>query len=253
MYFNNCKRLIVFGDSLTFGHGIPDADNEKFERASNMSWANTVANHYGLEIFNKAIPGSGNDSMFRAFNEYLTGVFAKDHHNSTRRFSATFKPGDAVMIGLSNLWRTEVYDYRHHRYERILVNSNSFYDPELEKSVRYVMTAESEDSLISKMLQQIHAIVTMSRYYKIPVIVFHALPPVDKRTNEEIRTCKYIPPPCQPMFGKVKCKEWFTDVMHNEISINLGKEYFLPCGHPSAEGQNYWGQRLIKYIEEYEN
>jgi hypothetical protein len=250
MYFDNCKRLVVFGDSLTYGHGLPDADNLKFEKPSSLSWANTVAMNYGLELYNKAIPGSGNDSMFRAFNEYLIGIFANDHHNATRRFSAVYKPGDAVIIGLSNLWRTEVYDFRHQRYERILVNSEYFYDPDLEKSVRYIMAAESEDSLISKMLQQIHNIVSMCRHYNIPVLLFHALPPIDHKTNSDIINQTYIPPSCQSMLKRTNCREWLTEVMHNEISLKLGRDHFLPCGHPSASGQDFWGKRLINYIED---
>lgn len=250
MYFDNCKRLIAFGDSLTYGHGIFDADNERFEKPSDLSWVNTVGKHFNLEVHNKAMPGSGNDSMLRVFNEYILGIFGKDHHNSTKRFSATYQPGDAVIVGLSNLYRVEVYDYTHSRYDRILVNmGNNFYDKTLETSVHYVLTKESPDSLLSKMLQQIHTITTVCKQYNIPVIIFHALPPIDGHTDEAIQNLKYIPPSCQTMVGKLTTESWMKRVMNNDIHNNLGRGAFLPCGHPNEQGQKFWGDKIIEYIE----
>jgi hypothetical protein len=57
------KRLIAFGCSFTYGHGLPDCyDKENNRHAgkypSKYSWANTFANNLGVTCLNKSMCGS---------------------------------------------------------------------------------------------------------------------------------------------------------------------------------------------------
>lgn len=49
------KRLVVFGDSYTFGYGLPDTMNNSVP--SKLGWPNILAKHYNLQLCNKAIGG----------------------------------------------------------------------------------------------------------------------------------------------------------------------------------------------------
>lgn len=56
-------RIIAFGCSFTYGHGLPDCYNKNDKKQpgkypSKYSWVNTYSNLIGLPCVNKAVPGA---------------------------------------------------------------------------------------------------------------------------------------------------------------------------------------------------
>ena len=64
------SRLLCFGDSFTFGHGLPDAvwshldDNEPVETPSKYSWPSKLAAMMDLEVVNAGSPGASNKEIW---------------------------------------------------------------------------------------------------------------------------------------------------------------------------------------------
>tara|TARA_B110000858_G_C17764223_1_gene456141 strand:+ start:662 stop:1285 length:624 start_codon:yes stop_codon:yes gene_type:complete len=56
------KRLIVFGDSMTWGEGLSDVNKSinEFGPASKFAWPEILAHSAGVEVVNNAIPGASN-------------------------------------------------------------------------------------------------------------------------------------------------------------------------------------------------
>lgn len=61
------KRLIAFGCSFTYGHGLPDCitfNNGPGSKPSKFSWPNIVAKQLGLTLVNKSSPGASNKKIW---------------------------------------------------------------------------------------------------------------------------------------------------------------------------------------------
>lgn len=74
------KRLIFFGDSFTYGHGLPDCTSSTDRsapgpRPSLMGYPNMVGRVFGKEVFNYAQPGASNKQISEliAINKLLPG------------------------------------------------------------------------------------------------------------------------------------------------------------------------------------
>lgn len=87
------ERLIVFGCSLTYGHGLPDCfipPNKPGNSHSNLSWPMHVAKYMNRTCVNKARPGSSNK---RIWNEVI---------------NFEYQPNDIVIIQWSFVDRTSI-------------------------------------------------------------------------------------------------------------------------------------------------
>ena len=67
------KNYYAFGDSFTWGQGLPDCDHPHSEqhivnRPSKLTYANKLADHYGLNLINCSRRGSSPISQFIRFN-----------------------------------------------------------------------------------------------------------------------------------------------------------------------------------------
>lgn len=64
------SRLLCFGDSFTFGHGMPDAmwsdqdKNEPINEPSELAWPSKLASILELEIINAGSPGASNKEIW---------------------------------------------------------------------------------------------------------------------------------------------------------------------------------------------
>ena len=58
------ERLIVFGCSITYGHGLPDCIGELDTQPSNMGWASIAAKYMNKECVNLAKPGISNKHIW---------------------------------------------------------------------------------------------------------------------------------------------------------------------------------------------
>jgi len=67
------KRLVAFGCSLTYGHGLADCYIQEGNAGPNPSvqaWPFLVAQNYKIAIDNKGIPGGSNKEIFYALRNY---------------------------------------------------------------------------------------------------------------------------------------------------------------------------------------
>jgi len=87
------ERLIVFGCSLSYGHGLPDcfiSPNLPGDKPSNLGWPSIVAKHMNRVCINKSSPGSSNK---RIWNEVI---------------NFEYHPNDIVIIQWSFIDRTSI-------------------------------------------------------------------------------------------------------------------------------------------------
>jgi hypothetical protein len=247
MYFDGVKRIVAFGDSNTYGHGMHDADNKDFNSPSKLTWVNVVANYFGVPVENKAMPGSGNDSIFRVFNDYMIGdIFQNDNYNRTPRFSAVRTSGDAVLIGLSLMYRAEVYEQKYKSYGRILSQLDYDTDPDAKKAIMYILMKETEETLCRKLLYNIHNIMCQCIAYNVPYIICHAI--IDGWYFIPDNPLGYN----RSLISKIEKPSWIKEPMHGSIAKTLGKQAFLPCNHPNKIGHEFWGNRIIEHIKHYD-
>ena len=62
-------RLIVFGCSLTYGHGLPDCfdpPTNPGQSPSTLGWPNILAQHLGRTCINNALPGESNKAIWNS-------------------------------------------------------------------------------------------------------------------------------------------------------------------------------------------
>lgn len=72
------KRLVVFGDSNTFGHGLDDCwnphDNGPGPRPSRHAWPSVLAKRLGIDCVNRSKPGASGKEMVYHFMEYTDAL-----------------------------------------------------------------------------------------------------------------------------------------------------------------------------------
>jgi hypothetical protein len=87
-------RLVVFGCSFVYGHGLPDCHqppNLHGPVPSKMGWPSILAEKLGYECINKSVPGAGNFEIM------------------VRLFDTVLEPDDLVIIGYSYFERYDRY------------------------------------------------------------------------------------------------------------------------------------------------
>lgn len=87
-------RLVAFGCSYTYGHGLPDCHippNLPGDQPSKFAWPQLIANELGYECLNLSEPGSGN------FQILMNVLRTK------------FQPDDLVILGYSYFSRFRFY------------------------------------------------------------------------------------------------------------------------------------------------
>lgn len=67
------KRLVAFGCSLTYGHGLADCythDGREGPNPSVQAWPFLVARHYGISIENQGQAGASNKEIFQKIKNF---------------------------------------------------------------------------------------------------------------------------------------------------------------------------------------
>lgn len=242
MNFHNIKRLIVFGDSNTYGANLNDADNVTFKVPSNKTWGNHVATNLGIPLVNKAIPGSGNDSMQRLFLEYICQEIPV--YDDNERFKVFYEHGDGVIFCFTYLERIEIYNKDTKNFHRILVNGRP-QDQKLKDSMIYIWSKESEFILQRKLLHTIYQIGEICKNKNIPLLITHVAKTFELGNieNESFNSS---------LISKINVP-WIKDGMINFLNEYHDKTNItvqLPCHHPNDLGHKLWGERITKYIKD---
>ena len=76
------SRLITFGCSLTYGHGLPDCSVDKLYPGpvhSNLAWPTLVSEKMNRECVNLSSPGSSNDRILNTILDFENFFTPSDH------------------------------------------------------------------------------------------------------------------------------------------------------------------------------
>jgi len=88
------SRLIAFGCSFTYGHGLPDcllANNEPGDQPSKFSWPYELGKLTNRQVLNLSVPGSSNQEILK------------------RILSTEYMPDDLAVILWTHYSRDELY------------------------------------------------------------------------------------------------------------------------------------------------
>jgi len=140
------ERLVVFGCSLSYGHGLPDCfipPNQHGDKHSNLGWPSIVAKHLNRVCVNKSSPGSSNK---RIWNEVI---------------NFEYQPNDMVIIQWSFIDRTAI----------IKVNNIEDIGPWTNHTFYKDMYDENDSLLMSKLFVNHSNMFLLSKKIKLYNIV----------------------------------------------------------------------------------
>ena len=251
---NNIRRIVAFGDSNTFGQGLKDnvvtSAGFDYNVPSKFAYPALLGKQFNVPVENLSIPGCGNETIFRLLCNYIIGMPSADNIlEANSRMQVTYQEGDLVLVGLSEPSRKEVYDCRNKAYHRIIAQQTPrFYDPTLDKSAKFLMSLESEESLFVKTLHQIGAIKSMLTALGATYLIYHVLPAVGTEyypiTINNYTTISIVKK-YEAVWRMLQDKNYIPHMIHSIASGNC-----LPCKHPNEAGQELIADFLSKIINE---
>ena len=206
-------RLVSFGCSFTYGHGLPDCHVEPDlpgNAPSKHAWPNLLAKKLGYDCLNLSANGSGNYQI-------LLDILRTD-----------FKQDDIVVIGYSYFDRYEYY----HMTDRI---SNG-----------HQLTHKSKDILHRKEINKIMVGNTNEyeqTYWKNWLSIQNAEMLLD---SKNIKNYSFLNVPKIAQETKpdlIKLNNFFTDV---QLTF---KDYALDKEHPGIETHRLQSEQLYSIIE----
>lgn len=128
------SRLVAFGCSYTYGHGLPDCTvgNHAGPEPSNFAWPSLLAKKIGRTVVNMSKPGAGNTEML------------------WKLINFDFQPDDICIIVWSYFTRSEFYMY---------TDSGGFTIHEDKDNPRFYQNEDLflEHNMISNLLTMDHA------------------------------------------------------------------------------------------------
>lgn len=106
------SRLITFGDSFTYGHGLSDCyilkGNQEGPKPSKFAWPQVLGDMLGLEVINKSVCGYSNIQILKeilSFQDFLS--------SDTVIVGWTFNMRDCIfnknMFGIESDYRVSVW------------------------------------------------------------------------------------------------------------------------------------------------
>jgi hypothetical protein len=153
------NRLITFGCSLTYGHGLPDCldeNNHPSNCPSKFSWPQLVANHLNLECINNSACGSSNKKIWNSilnFNFKITDTVIVMWSHPLR--NAILKQDSIIDIGpwlienskVAENYYSHIYDEFGSKLETALyINHSNFFLKSIGISPHHLIISESENT-----------------------------------------------------------------------------------------------------------
>jgi len=255
---HDIKRIVVFGDSNTFGQGLSDnikklENHIDYNFPSNLAWPALLGKQFNVPVKNLAIPGCSNATIFRLVCNYLLNIESPDTVTEAHeRMNASYCDGDLILIGLTEAIRKEFYDNRFMRYFHITAHHfPEFHDSTIDNSLKRIMTLQTDDSIFLETMHQVYAIKSLIGAKTKNYLLFHMLPVVGN---------KYMPfiDPDYWHIGIVKKyeEEWRRLLDNNYISNSvhtIASNDVFKCGHPNAVGHLLISKFLIGKLNDIQN
>lgn len=116
-------RLVTFGCSYTFGHGLPDVVDSK--TPSKYAWPNVLAKKLNYECLNLAVPGSGNrEILFKILNtKFLKDDLVLISYSYFSRFNC--------LVNLDKLNNFKRVDYNSPEFKTLFYSNSDLFDAKM--------------------------------------------------------------------------------------------------------------------------
>ena len=212
------SHLVVNGCSYTYGHGISDPIKD--------GWASIIAERFGVPLINLAIPGQGNQAIFRRTMQYFYKDLLYDNNpfyihaytQSSRRecYLANANPPHHFYI-------VDGYSTHSQLEKEIIVNSDDHYYCLMEQDKLHRWTS------INNLLDAKNIPHIMSDYMPETSGIIHDF--MDKHETILVNELKLHP-------GKLQ--------NFNEITQDFEK---TPCLHETVEGHKHLADYIWEEIE----
>jgi hypothetical protein len=248
------KRIVVFGDSNAFGHGLPDCTSPEgkyfLDKPSKNAFPALIGDHFSIPVINLGVPGAGNDCILRLCYNYLMSIPSIDDPNNFRPF---YQDGDLVIIGLSIASRMEIFNGPQSKYEGVLSNFETITQQnELIKSAQYIMSLTTEESLFLDLLRQISILKAVMKGMNAHYLICHLLPPINANYFPDCGNIQRDVIPIiqsyEPQWKRLLDNNYIPYVVHS-----LAHQNYLPCWHPNEIGHKIIANFLIERINEIPN
>ena len=167
----NIKRIVAFGCSHTYGHGLPDCQDGEFlnlpgPKPSKIAWPELVANKLGVACINQSFPGSTNFKIYKSIIDFPfeDGDCAVVMWTNVMRDTLHFKDNTIVDIGPwlllepSSKW----YSLMKYKYKEIDTIA------EKQKLAKNYYSVHSDHDMIIKSEIYIRSALSFLKLYKIP-------------------------------------------------------------------------------------
>ena len=241
MKFN---RLITFGDSSTYGHGLPDCFIPPYNAGdypSKLGWVNILADKLNIDkIVNLARPGASNRFILHRIINFND-----------------FKNDDLVIIQFAHLTR----DFYFKNDSKIEFVGSWNLDPDLDLDVNWKYFLGREE--LEYTFRSYEYILSCINFMKLKETTFHCMSvePIDNftkftdNTNVEdtivgLGNYKFTSALIKNTFEDIK--KYFTlKDCHQETNhfLNIHKDYALDGNHWGEKTHNFCAEKIQYYLE----
>jgi len=238
------NRLITFGDSSTYGHGLPDCFIPPYNAGdypSELGWVNILADKLNIDkIINLARPGASNRFILHRIINFND-----------------FKKDDLVIIQFAHLTR----DFYFKSDSKIEFVGSWNLDPDLDLDVNWKYFLGREE--LEYTFRSYEYILSCINFMKLKESTFHCMSvePIDNftkfidNTNVEdtivgLGSYKFTSALIKNTFEDIK--KYFTlKDCHQETNhfLNINKDYALDGTHWGEKTHNFCAEKIQYYLE----
>ena len=265
------KNYYAFGDSFTWGQGLPDCyhpdidlEDSIVEEPSKLTYANKLADHYGLNLINCSRPGSSPISQFIRFNYH----YPKMKMDDLVTFLWPYSMRSAIIIE-RDIWHPTPFNYGMNidSIEEDLQNQNWWEIsilPNMEESTHPTLPGQQIDIekyysdyqtelnslfLLSTYMQSVRAMCDAKGIHYVDFVLHAAdLDKLKQVAQLNIPQTEHI----KKMNLPRKAMEEYTTFSKIRKRINAWtglNMWYAPDGHFNEDTHIFWANKYRKHID----
>lgn len=208
-------KLLVAGDSFTYGHNLKD-------RHLN-SWPNVLIKRLGYQLIDRSKPGVSNQYII---NEVIETIQNESVEN--------------VIVGFTDIARYELYQHNN-KIQVVPTRNVSQNDAVNEYNQLYLKNFYNELYLLKNFINQIVMLEALLKGRNINYVFFNAF------GNRKLLIENYNKINLKHLDSKTFIG-WPYDDM-NSLTENFNR---LPCGHPDIDAHIFWADILYDFLNDKE-
>jgi len=264
---NNIKKLVVIGDSWTYGSEIRDPilsddindwDKPNDEYRLPRIWPTKLGNMLGVqEVVNLSYPAASNDRSVRHIMGWLTEYYLKDNKSTDELF---------VIVGLTSPERKDFY-YKSHDgnwwFTLWPMWSHKYPQRNIARfSEAYIENFYNSEEYTHRYVNQLFYLQTVFKQYNIKYLFFQAfyqykdLHLKNWLDNPYTRHYKSQPDrfvwdmidPIKFMHKEDEIQSFHNFLVNKDQTVNK-TDAFLKM-HPSELGHTWWAEHVYEYCKD---